>query len=59
MVGLHVVFCGTNPSNFKLVIKGYFTADEVTRETVNESYFLCGLSDQQLVVVSMKNPKNN
>ena len=40
------------------VIKGYPTADELTRETITVRYFLRGLSDQQLAVaVGMKDPK--
>ena len=42
----------------RLVIKGYPTADELTRETINVRYFLQGLSDQQLAIaVGMKNPQ--
>ncbi|MEW8548036.1 MAG: hypothetical protein AB2693_31420 [Candidatus Thiodiazotropha sp.] len=42
----------------RLVHKGYPTADEHTRETINVRYFLRGLSDQQLAVaVGMKDPK--
>ena len=42
----------------RLVIKGYPTADELTRETISVRYFLRGLSDQQLAVsVGMKDPK--
>lgn len=42
----------------RLVIKGYPTADELTRETINVRYFLKGLSDQQLAIaVGMKDPK--
>ena len=42
----------------RLVHKGYPTADELTRETINVRYFLRGLSDQQLAVaVGMKDPK--
>ena len=42
----------------RLAIKGYPTADELTRETINVRYFLRGLSDQQLAIaVGMKNPQ--
>ena len=42
----------------RFVHKGYPTADEMTRETINVRYFLRGLSDQNLAVgVGMKDPK--
>lgn len=42
----------------RLVIKGYPTADETTRETISVRSFLKGMSDQQLAVaVGMKDPQ--
>lgn len=42
----------------RLVHKGFPTADELTKETINVRYFLRGLSDQQLAVaVGMKDPR--
>ena len=42
----------------RLVIKGYPTANEETRETISVRYFLKGLADQQMAVtVGMKEPK--
>lgn len=42
----------------RLVIKGYPTADERTRETISVRCFLKGMSDQQLAVaVGMKDPQ--
>jgi len=42
----------------KLVIKGYPTADEKTRETINVRHFIKGLLDQQAALqIGMKDPK--
>ena len=42
----------------KLVLKGYPTADEMTRETIGLRYFLKGLPDQQMsVTVGMRDPR--
>lgn len=42
----------------RLVHKGYPTADEITKETLNVRYFLRGLNDQNIAVaVGMKDPK--
>ena len=42
----------------RLVIKGYPTADEVTRETINVRHFIKGLLDQQAsLFIGMKEPK--
>ena len=42
----------------RLVHKGYPTADETTRDTINVRHFLRGLNDQTLAVaVGMKDPK--
>lgn len=42
----------------KLVIKGYPTADDVTRETINVRHFIKGLQDQQAALhIGMKDPK--
>ena len=41
----------------KLVIKGYPTADDITRETINIRYFIKGLHDQQAALnIGMKDP---
>jgi hypothetical protein len=42
----------------KLVIKGYPTADDITRETINVRHFIKGLQDQQAALnIGMKDPK--
>ena len=42
----------------KLVIKGYPTADDVTRETINVRHFIKGLQDQQAALhIGMKDPQ--
>lgn len=42
----------------KLVIKGYPTADDITRETIYIRHFIKGLLDQQAALhIGMKDPK--
>ncbi len=41
----------------RLVLKGYQTADAITREIIGLRYFIKGLSDQQMTIaVGMRNP---
>ena len=50
--------CAPNPDIKRLKHKGYPTADETTRDTINVRHFLRGLNDQTLAVaVGMKDPK--
>ena len=43
----------------KLVIKGYPTADNITRETINVRHFIKGLQEQQAALhIGMKDPKS-